>query len=69
MERISSINEIVRLLSYLRVAQWANILEEPGYNKKIIYELMKIQEENYKIVLIENVENQLKTRKILREEK
>ena len=66
--KMSVNNEIVRLLSYLRAAQWANILEEPGLNKEIIYELMRIQEEVYKMVLIENVEAVIESRKKLLEE-
>ena len=61
-------NEIVHLLSYLRTNQWADSLKDRhGLNKKIIYELMSIQEKVYSIVLIENVECTIKSMKELLE--
>lgn len=49
-------NEIVHMLNYLIPEQWADALEDREFNKEIIYELMRIQEEAYNFSLIEDVE-------------
>lgn len=54
-------NEIVHLLGYVTAKQWADTLHElHGFNKEIIYELMRIQERSYNKDLIVEVEHIIK---------
>ena len=57
MGKVNQENEIVHLLGYITVEEWANSLNSVfGLNKQIIYELMRIQEEVYDLDLIRDVE-------------
>lgn len=54
---MSTSNEIVHMLGYLTPEQWADSLDVgQGFNKEIIYELMRIQEKVYDFDLIVEVE-------------
>lgn len=67
---MSADNEIVHMLGYLTPEQWADALDEgQGLNKKIIYELMMVQEQVYAFDLIKDVEAVVENLKRVRKRK
>ena len=67
---MSADNEIVHMLGYLTPKQWADALDErQGLNEKIIYELMRVQEQAYAFDLIKDVEAVIENLKRVRKRK
>ena len=68
--KMNDYNEVVHLLGYVTVEQWADVLHDHfSFNKEIIYELMRIQERVYKTDLIVQVEAIIETQKRAKEKR